>query len=70
MHISRSKIRDLQLQMQSIPEAFADSFLNIKPKTINKHQAKHKTSHIAIHISYTQFDTFKLLRKTFLPFYV
>lgn len=64
------KIRDSLLQMQSIPEASADNFLNFKPKTINKHQAKHKTFCTAIHISYTQFDTFKLLRKAFLLFYL
>lgn len=56
--------------MQSIPEASADNSLNIKPKTINKHQGKHKPSLTAIHISYTHFDTSKLLRKAFLLFYL
>lgn len=64
------KIRDSLLQMQSIPEASAENSLNIKPKTINKHQSKHKPSLTAIHISYIQFDTSKLLRKAFLLFYL
>lgn len=51
--------------MQSNSEVSVDNFLNIKPKTINKHQAKHKTSLTVIHISDTQFDTSKLLRKAF-----
>ena len=51
--------------MQLVPEAFADKFLKIKPKTFNKHKAKHKThiSQLFTSVMYKQFDTSRLLRR-------